>query len=126
MLKILVYTTWQVTRKGKKSAEEVRDVSCSQDMLPFVAVPTTIAQQFGKYRDLFCRAAGFEQVSRYRTGLLLSENKTLQGIAGQWMSEDAVGGRRAMQAAVFEAGWNSSALMSHHRQVIAKAHRGRG
>jgi hypothetical protein len=95
-------------------------------MLPFVAVPSTIAQQFGKYRDLFCRAAGFEQVSRYITGLLLSENKTLQGIASQWAVSDEVGGRRAMHAAVFEAGWNSVDLMGHHRSVIAKEHRGRG
>ncbi len=94
-------------------------------MLPFVAVPSTIAQQFGKYRDIFCRAAGFAQVSRYVTGLLLSENKTLQAIAAQWSSEDGIGGRRAMHAAVFEAGWNSSDLMAHHRQVIAKDHCGR-
>ncbi|EKQ69279.1 hypothetical protein OsccyDRAFT_1904 [Leptolyngbyaceae cyanobacterium JSC-12] len=95
-------------------------------MLPFVAVPSTIAQEFGKYRDLFCRGAGFEQVSRYVTGLLLSENKTLQGIAGQWVAGGEVGGRRAMHAAVFEAGWRSSELMSHHRAVIAKEHQGRG
>jgi hypothetical protein len=95
-------------------------------MLPFVAVPSTIAEQFAKYRDLFCRSAGFEQVSRYVTGLLLSENKTLQGIAAQWMPSESIGGRRAMHAAVFEAGWNSAALMPHHRSVIAKVHRGRG
>lgn len=95
-------------------------------MLPFVAVPSTIAQEFGKYRTLFCRSAGFEQVSRYVTGLLLSENKTLQAIAAQWTSEDATGGRRAMHAAVFEAGWKSSDLMEHHRSVITKDHRGRG
>ncbi len=94
-------------------------------MLPFVAVPSTIAEQFAKYRDLFCRTAGFEQVSRYITGLLLSENKTLQGIAAQWAARE-VGGRRAMHAAVFEAGWSSAELMPHHRQVIAKDHRGRG
>ena len=95
-------------------------------MLPFVAVPSTIAKRFAEYRTLFCRAAGFEQVSRYITGLLLSENKTLQGIAAQWAEREEVGGRRAMHAAVFEAGWNSAALMPHHRRVIAKDHRGRG
>lgn len=95
-------------------------------MLPFVTVPTTIAEQFGKYRDLFCRASGFEQVSRSVTGLRLSENKTLQGIAGQWVAGGEMGGRRAMHAAVFEADWRSSELMSHHRSVIAKEHRGRG
>jgi hypothetical protein len=95
-------------------------------MLPFVAVPSTIAEQFAQYRDLFCRGAGFEQVSRYVTGLLFSENKTLQGIAAQWMSSENIGGRRAMHAAVFEAGWNSAELMAHHRCVIAKEHRGHG
>ena len=32
------------------------------------------------YREVFCRAEGFDHVSRYVTGLLLSPNKTLQGI----------------------------------------------
>jgi hypothetical protein len=95
-------------------------------MLPFVAVPSKIAEQFAKYRDLFCRTAGYEQVSRYVSGLLLSENKTLQGIAAQWLPSDSSGGRRALHAAVFEAGWNSAELMPQHRSGIAKDHRGRG
>jgi hypothetical protein len=79
------------------------------------------------YRDVFCREAGFEHISRYVTGLLLSPNKTLQGLYdGQvWESEHAPS-RRAMHAAVFEAGWDAEALMPRHRAVIAREHRGRG
>jgi hypothetical protein len=61
------------------------------------------------------------------TGLLLSPNKTLQGLydVQVWESEHAPS-RRAMHAAVFEAGWDAEALMPRHRAVIAREHRGRG
>lgn len=95
-------------------------------MLPLIAVPPTITKQLAQYRQLFCRAAGFEQVSRYVTGLLLSANKTLQGVAAQWLSTEGIGSRRAIHAAVFEAGWNSSGLMPQHRSIIASQHRGQG
>ncbi len=95
-------------------------------MLRFVGVPPTIAEQLGKYRDLFCRAAGYEHVSRYVSGLLLSENKTLQGIYGQWIQTEDSASRPCMHAAVFEAGWQSGELMPRHRAVVAKEHRGRG
>jgi len=49
-------------------------------LLPLVGIPELIAEGLRPYRDLFCRAAGFEHVSRYVTGLLLSPNKTLQGV----------------------------------------------
>lgn len=77
------------------------------------------------YRSLFCRSAGFEHVSRYVTGLLVSPNKTLQGIhalqvgpQGQRLSS------RAMHAAVFEAGWQSEELMPRHRQVVSGFYQG--
>jgi len=78
-------------------------------LLPLVGVPELIAAGLKSYRDLFCRAAGFDHVSRYVTGLLLSLNKTLQGIYGQqvWPEQSGVS-RRAMHAAVFEAGWDSA------------------
>jgi len=96
-------------------------------MLPIVGVPETIRRGLAPYRDVFCREAGFEHISRYVTGLLLSPNKTLQGLYdGQvWESEHAPS-RRAMHAAVFEAGWDAEALMPRHRAVIAREHRGRG
>jgi hypothetical protein len=96
-------------------------------MLPIVGVPETIRRGLAPYRDVFCREAGFEHISRYVTGLLLSPNKTLQGLydVQVWESEHAPS-RRAMHAAVFEAGWDAEALMPRHRAVIAREHRGRG
>ncbi len=86
-----------------------------------------IARSMSAYREVFCRAAGFEHVSRYISGLLLSENKTLQGIAAQQVyPEGEAVSRRAMHAAVFEAGWDSEALMQQHRAVVGKRHQGRG
>jgi hypothetical protein len=34
--------------------------------------------------------------------------------------------RRAMHAAVFEAGWDSQELMTEHRQLVSKQHQGKG
>jgi hypothetical protein len=96
-------------------------------MLPFVGVPSTIAEGMQGYREVFCREAGFEHVSRYVTGLLLSENKTLQGIAAQQVYPEGQGvSRRAMHAAVFEASWDSEQLMEQHRSLVGKRHQGRG
>jgi hypothetical protein len=96
-------------------------------MMPLVGVPETIGHGMAAYRDVFCRAEGFDHVRRYVTGLLLSPNKTLQGIyAGQVWEPGEPRSRRAMHEAVFEAGWAADALMPHHRAVIAGAYRGRG
>jgi hypothetical protein len=96
-------------------------------MLPIVEVPETIRRGMAPYRDIFCREAGVEHISRYVTGLLLSPNKTLQGLydVQVWESGHAPS-RRAMHAAVFEAGWDAEALMPRHRAVLAREHRGRG
>jgi hypothetical protein len=96
-------------------------------MLPIVTVPETIRSGMAPYREVFCREAGFDHVSRYVTGLILCANKTLQGIYEAQVWGDGVQpSRRAMQAAVFEAGWDVEHLMPEHRQVIAPEHRGRG
>jgi hypothetical protein len=96
-------------------------------MVPLVGVPETIRRGLAPYREVFGRAAGFDHVSRYITGLLLSPNKTLQGVYdGQVWEPGAPRSRRAMHEAVFEAGWAADALMPHHRAVIACEHRGRG
>ncbi len=96
-------------------------------MVPLVGVPETIRRGLAPYREMFCRAEGFDHVSRYVTGLLLSPNKTLQGIYDvQVWEPGAPRSRRAMHEAVFEAGWAADALMPHHRAVIACEHRGRG
>ncbi len=96
-------------------------------MLPLVGVPSTIADGLVPYREVFCRDAGFEHVSRYISGLLLSPNKTLQGIyAQQVWDEGPPVSRRAMHEAVFEACWDREALMRRHREVVSSDHRGRG
>jgi hypothetical protein len=96
-------------------------------MMPLVGVPETIRRGLAPYREVFCRAEGFDHVSRSVTGLLLSPNKTLQGLYdAQVWEPGAPRSRRAMHEAVFEAGWAADALMPHHRAVIAGAHRGCG
>jgi hypothetical protein len=96
-------------------------------MVPLVGVPETIRRGLTPYREVFCRAEGFDHVSRYVTGLILSPNKTLQGLYdAQVWEPGAPRSRRAMHEAVFEAGWAADALMPHHRAVIAGAHRGCG
>jgi hypothetical protein len=96
-------------------------------MFPIVAVPEIVRQGLAPYRPLFCREAGFEHIGRYVTGLILSPNKTLQGIYALQVWEDSTPpSRRAMHEAIFETGWDAEALMPHHRAIIAPAHQGRG
>ncbi len=95
-------------------------------MLPMVEVPETIRKGLRPYRDLFGRAEGFEHVSRYVAGLIVSPNKTLQGIYAHQVWEGEKPSRRAMHEAVFEAGWEAEELLPRHRRVIAPEHRGRG
>jgi hypothetical protein len=94
---------------------------------PLVGIAPTIQGFLAGYREVFCRNAGFEHVSRYINGLLLSANKTLQGIYAQivWPEGKQVS-RRAMHEAVFESGWSRDDLMRCHRQTIAPNYRGRG
>ncbi|WP_233744182.1 hypothetical protein [Leptodesmis sichuanensis] len=95
-------------------------------MLPLVTIPSAIADGLANYRRLFCRAAGFAHVSRYVSGLILSPNKTLQDIYSQQVRGERGVSRRAMHAAMFEAGWQSEALMPQHRRVVARSHQGVG
>jgi hypothetical protein len=95
-------------------------------MLPITGIPETIARGMAGFRDVFCRGQGFEHVSRYVTGLIISANKTLQGIYELQVWDHAQPSRRAMHAAVFEAGWDSHALIQRHRTQVACDHRGRG
>jgi hypothetical protein len=94
---------------------------------PLVGIGATLQQFMIAYREVFCREAGFEHVSRYINGLLLSANKTLQGIYAQivWPEGKQVS-RRAMHEAVFESGWSRDTLMQCHRQNIASNYRDQG
>jgi hypothetical protein len=95
-------------------------------MLPMVGVPETLRRGLRPYRDLFGRTEGFEHLSRYVTGLIVSPNKTLQGIYANQVWEGDKPSRRAMHEAVFEAGWEAEELLPRHRAVIAPEHQGRG
>ena len=88
-------------------------------MLLITCVPETIAQGMAKFRSVFCREEGFEHVSRYVTGLVLSPNKTLQGMYDLQVWEKRAPSRRAMHAGVFEAGWDDDMLMQRHRAEVA-------
>lgn len=95
-------------------------------MLPITGVPETIARGMAAFRDLFCRAEGFEPVSRYVTGLILSPNKTLQGIYTLQVWDRETPSRGARHEAVCEAAWDSQALIQRHRATVGPDHRGRG
>jgi hypothetical protein len=96
-------------------------------MLPIVGVPETLRHGLAPYREVFCRAEGFDHISRYVTGLILSPKKTLQGIYDvQVWEPGAPRSRWPMHEAVFESAWEADTLMSRHREVVAEAHRGRG
>jgi hypothetical protein len=99
-------------------------------MLPIVEVPETIRNGMLNYRDVFCRDEGFDHVSRYVTGLVISPNKTLQGIYDLQVWDEKKNRKkpscRAMHGSVFESGWGSDALIQRHRAVVAPDHCGRG
>lgn len=95
-------------------------------MLPVVGVPDTVRKGLRPYRELFRRDEGFEYVSRYVTGLLVSPNKTLQGIYAQQVWPEKKPSRRAMHEAGFEAEWHTEDLLPRHRALIAPEHRNRG
>ena len=96
-------------------------------MLPLVGIPATIAKFLKSYRQVFRKEAGFQHISRYINGLLMSPNKTLQGIYRQlvWNEQEKVS-RRAMHEAGFEAGWKYEELMKQHRRILSPVHRGKG
>jgi hypothetical protein len=95
-------------------------------MLPITEVPQSIASGMSNYGNVFCKDEGFEHVSRYVTGLIISPNKTLQGIYDLQVWKDKRPSRRAMHESVFESGWDSDALIKQHRKFVSSSHRGQG
>ncbi len=49
-------------------------------MLFIVEAPQTLQIFLKHYREIFFKEQGFDSISRYITGLIVSPNKTLQGI----------------------------------------------
>jgi hypothetical protein len=96
-------------------------------MLPLVDVPETIRRGLAPSREVLCRAEGCEPIRRYVTGRILSPHNTLPGIyALQGWAPEASRSRRAMHAAVFEAGGAADAWLPHQRAGITGAPRGGG
>ena len=95
-------------------------------MLPMVEVPQTIRKGLRPYRDLCRREEGFEHVSRYVSGVIVSPNKTRQGSYANQVWDGKNPSRRVMPEAVFEAGGDAEELLPRHRRVIAAEHCGRG
>jgi hypothetical protein len=96
-------------------------------MFPIIEVPQSIRQGMVPYRSVCGREEGFDPVSRSVTGLVILPNKTVQGIYDfQLWEQEKSPSRRAMHAAVFEAGWDDDHLMTLHRAEVAKAQRGGG
>ena len=94
-------------------------------MLPIVSVPESMAQNLRSYRAIFSREEGFAWMSRDVTGLLVSPNKTVQGIYDLWVwpAREEAPSRRAMHASLFESGGSSDALMGHPRQELGGIYR---
>ncbi len=96
-------------------------------MLPLAGIPESVADFMSEFREFFKRERGFEIVERYIAGLILSGNKTLEGIHSQllWQEGEEIK-RRGMHNAVFEADWQREKWMPRHRQKVSKEHRGKG
>ena len=91
-------------------------------MCPIV-VPESIKSLMKDYREVFCKDAGFNHICNFITGLIISPNKTLQGIYSLSVNERHQSSRRAMHQSVFESqGWNISDLMKKHREIVSKDH----
>ena len=67
-------------------------------MLPLVGIPASIAKFLQSYRKVFRKEAGSKHISRYINGLVMSPNKTLQGIYSQlvWDEEQKISRRRGV------------------------------
>jgi hypothetical protein len=94
--------------------------------VPSTGVPEPMARGMAGFRDLCCRGAGVEHVSRDVTGLIRSPHKPLQGIDDGHVWDHEQPSRRAMPAAVLAAGGDAQALIPRPRTQVARAHRGRG
>lgn len=92
-----------------------------------VEIPKRIRDGMLHLRKIFRKQRGFEHIVRYIIGLIVSSNKTLQGIHDiQVYENNKKSSRRSMHESVFEAGWNSDELMKEHRKSVSKDHKGKG
>ena len=93
-------------------------------MLPLVGIPGTIAKFLKSYRQVFCKEAGFQHISRYINGLVISPNKTLQGIYSQLVWNPT---RCAMRFKLLRQGWvgDSDRRLELSRRILPSSEFGR-
>lgn len=95
-------------------------------MFPILVVPQNVREWMDNFRNYFHREAGFDYVCRYVAGLIISPNKTLQGIHDLQVWEDKEPRCRTMHEAVFETDWGSGQLMPCHRKLVSPFYCGQG
>ncbi len=94
-------------------------------MLPLIDVPSQITQYMAKFRACFQRQEGFDHVCRYIAGLILSENKTLEGIHDAfYFDQEKKVSRRAMHQSVFETDWKDKELIRSHWEILQDKYAG--
>jgi hypothetical protein len=94
-------------------------------MFALYGIPKSVKIFLSNYRSLFSRDEGFGHVSRYITGLLISPNKTVQGIYDHLVfgEDEKRSSRRSMHESLFEDRRGSDSLISHHRKIVSRDYR---
>src|SRR5947208_16080154 len=88
-------------------------------MLPIIRVPEILAKGMESFRKIFCRAEGFEHICRFITGLILSPNKTLQGIYDLQVWEGGAPEQEGQPEAGFWFGVDWAGVSYHPLAVVA-------
>ncbi len=93
-------------------------------MCAIVEIPDSIREYIKSYEDIFFGENEFELVGRYITGLIISPNKTLQGIYDIQRWPDGNISRRSMHNKIFNGSWDYQEIMANHRSNVAADHQG--
>lgn len=84
-------------------------------MLPLVAIPPTIEKFTQGYQDLFSPEQ-YEHFKRYLTGLLISENKTIQAINGSFVIE--VRNQSSLNRFLTQYNWSTEAVNERRLELL--------
>jgi DDE superfamily endonuclease len=86
-------------------------------MLPLVEIPPFVKKYAEGYQDLFSPEQ-FEHFRRYLTGLLVSENKTIQAINGAFVVE--VKNQSSLNRFFTEYLWSATAVNERRLELLRK------
>jgi DDE superfamily endonuclease len=86
-------------------------------MLPLVEIPPFVKKYAEGYQDLFSPEQ-FEHFRRYLTGLLVSENKTIQAINGAFVVE--VKNQSSLNRFFTEYPWSATAVNERRLELLRK------